>query len=236
MPTPDMEVLCLGTTTARKVASVLADTIYSYFWANKKVPQQTQAAKIPVGTCQELRLKICACLIQKQLFWISSWRIPTSCLFCELHSHLGLWHPAPALPVPAQPSSCSCISILLTLLTDRAEPHQLLTALMSCLQFIFYYFFHFCCSEHSLLLGNHQAADQLHLSDPSKTRDTRNQRWMILEAKPAICSQNQGKSEILRTSEYFNQLQMPHKYYFPLLKKIPKQNQTKHTQKSQANK
>lgn len=46
------------------------------------MPQLTQAAKTSAGTCQELRLKICACLIQKQLFWISSWRLPTSCLFC----------------------------------------------------------------------------------------------------------------------------------------------------------
>lgn len=52
-----------------------------------------------------------------------------------------------------------------------------------------------------------------------KVQRLQKQSWMIHDAKASIYSQNKGKSQILKTSEYFNQLQKSHWYYFPHLKK-----------------
>lgn len=52
-----------------------------------------------------------------------------------------------------------------------------------------------------------------------KVQRLQKQSWMINDAKASIYSQNKGKSQILKTSEYFNQLQKSHWYYFPHLKK-----------------
>lgn len=56
---------------------------------------------------------------------------------------------------------------------------------------------------------------------------------MIHEAKTSTYSHNKGKSQILKASECFNQLQEPHKYYIPLLKKS---KQTKNTKQHTNNK
>lgn len=211
-----MQGLCLGATTAIKVGPVSVGTISFYFWANKMVSQQTQAIKTSVGGCQELRLKICACLMQEELLWVSACRVPISCSsLCSCMGQLNLGVPTPpslGVFIQGQPSSWSCISILLPLLTVQnftscSQPWELPTKWNQLLIFP---------TSAVLNLADGKLSSPFLI--PDKTRDAKNQRWTIPEANPAICSQNQGKSQILRTSEYFTQLQMPHRYCFLLLK------------------